>query len=247
LIFIDPTGWTGYPLSKIGSLLQRRKCEVLVNFMYDSINRFALVENEGIAASFDPILGGPGWRDNLDPKLPPGLAVERQFCEALRSAGNFRFVISTKIDKTTAERPHFHIIYGTKSAAGLRTFRETEYAALRQHEQNRADVRERKREEISGTADLFAGYQAQARGTIDALVEEQKSLASKKLLETLSEKGPLKFSDVVVELLQTYLLRETNVKDMCVDLAKAGKIEKTWCANQKPSSETMIALRTSAS
>src|SRR4051812_36332288 len=40
LIFIDPTGWTGYPFTKIAPLLEPPKCEVLINFMYDSINRF---------------------------------------------------------------------------------------------------------------------------------------------------------------------------------------------------------------
>jgi hypothetical protein len=39
--------------------------------------------------------------------------------------------------------------------------------------------------------------------------------------------GPSHFSSVVVGLLQAYMLRETNVKDICVDLAKASKIENT--------------------
>src|SRR5689334_22553770 len=41
LIFIDPTGWTGYPFDKIRSLFVRPKCEVLINFMYEFVNRFA--------------------------------------------------------------------------------------------------------------------------------------------------------------------------------------------------------------
>jgi len=40
LIFIDPTGWGGYPFTKISPLFRDRSCEVLVNFMYDFINRF---------------------------------------------------------------------------------------------------------------------------------------------------------------------------------------------------------------
>src|SRR5712671_5186514 len=63
LIFIDPTGWTGYPFSKIKPLFLRAKCEVLINFMYEFINRFAYSDDEDTIASLDPILGGPGWRD----------------------------------------------------------------------------------------------------------------------------------------------------------------------------------------
>ena len=67
LIFIDPTGWTEYPFTKIAPLFQYAKCEVLINFMYDHINQFVNHPDEKIIASLDPILGGPGWQGRLDP------------------------------------------------------------------------------------------------------------------------------------------------------------------------------------
>jgi three-Cys-motif partner protein len=147
LIFIDPTGWTGYPLDKIRPLFLPRKREVLINFMYDHVNRFASSEDEQTIASLSPILGGPDWRERLDTTLRRGLAVEKLFRETLRAAGNFRFVISTKIDRSTADRPYFFITYGTKSPASLKAFRDTEYDALRQHARGRATARERRRED----------------------------------------------------------------------------------------------------
>jgi three-Cys-motif partner protein len=42
LVFIDPTGWTGYAYDRIKSVLQHRQGEVLINFMYDHANRFAM-------------------------------------------------------------------------------------------------------------------------------------------------------------------------------------------------------------
>jgi hypothetical protein len=53
-------------------------------------------------------------------------------------------------------------------------------------------------------------------------------LASADLMAALRLEGRLHFSDIVARLLQTYMLRETNVKDICVRLVKAGKIENTW-------------------
>ena len=152
LIFIDPTAWTGYPFEKIKPLFQRNKCEVLINFMYDFVNRFASADDENILASLDPILGGPGWRERLDYRLPRGLAVEKLFRDTLRSAGKFDFVVSTKIDKSTVERPHFFIAYGTKSSKGLKAFRDVEYDALREHAKNRASAKEQQREEKIGRA-----------------------------------------------------------------------------------------------
>ncbi|MGO8917682.1 MAG: three-Cys-motif partner protein TcmP, partial [Stellaceae bacterium] len=245
LIFIDPTGWTGYPFDKIKPLFARPKCEVLINFMYAFVYRFVHSDDESTIASLEPILGGPGWRDRLDPHLDRGSATEKLFRETLKSAGNFAFVVSTKIDKVTTERPHFFIAYGTKSIEGLKAFRETEYAALREHEKNRANAKEKKREDRTNTMDLFAGYQATVQeATIDQIVEEQMTLASTELLAILSKVGALAFPSVLGCLLQPYMLREKNVKDICVALAKAGKLENTWgTGNRKPRDEHTIMLK----
>jgi three-Cys-motif partner protein len=245
LIFIDPTGWTGYALDKIKPLFARPKCEVLINFMYAFVHRFVHSDDASTINSLEPILGGPGWQDRLDPNLDRGPAAEKLFRENLRAAGNFEFVVSTKIDKATTDRPHFFIAYGTKSIKGLKAFRETEYAALREHEKNRANAREKKREERSNTMDMFAGHQAKVQeATIDEIVEEQMSLASTALATILSTEKALSFPAVLGCLLQPYMLRETNVKDICVALAKEGKIENAWGAgNRKPRDETMIRLK----
>ena len=246
LIFIDPTGWKGYPLDKIKPLFLRAKCEVLINFMYDFINRFAYSDDEEIVASIAPILGGPDWPKRLDHSLSRGLAVEKLFRETLKSAGKFEFVVSTRIDRATAERPHFFISYGTKSREGLKTFREIEYAALRQHARTRANALEKQRERRLSTADMFANHEAALQeATIDEIVAEQKTLASARLIDVIAERGSVRFSSVVAGLLQPYMLRETNVKDICVDLAKTGKIENTWGAgNRKPHDGDMIKLKT---
>jgi len=246
LIFIDPTGWTGYPFDKIRPLFARSKCEVLINFMYAFVQRFVHSDDEDTINSLNPILGGPGWRDRLDPSLDRGQAVEKLFHETLKSVGNFNFVVSTKIDKATTERPHFFITYGTKSLDGLKAFRRTEYDALRQHEKKRAGARERTREERTNTADMFAGHHAaEQEATIDELVEEQMELASAELMTALAKSGPRPFSSVLVSLLQAYMLRETNVKDICVNLAKAGRIKNTWGAgNRKPRDKCLIKLTT---
>jgi hypothetical protein len=213
--------------------------------MYDFINRFAHSNDPEIIASMAPILGGPGWPDRIDPSLSRGLAVEKLFRETLKSSGNFNFVVSTKIDKSTSERPHFFIVYGTKSADGLKTFRQTEYDALREHARNRANAMERERQLRTNIADMFANHQAEIReATIDEIVSEQKSLATARLLQALSQRGSLKFSRVVSGLLEAFMLRETNVKDVCVDLAKSNKIENTWGGgNRKPRDDDMIKLR----
>ena len=53
----------------------------------------------------------------------------------------------------------------------------------------------------------------------------------------------MKFADLVELLLQAFMLRETNVKDICVDLAKEGSIQRTWgIGNRKPNDGTIVEL-----
>jgi three-Cys-motif partner protein len=243
LIFIDPTGWTGYPFSKIAPLFHRDKCEVLINFMYAFVSRFLNHPDEKIIGSLDPILGGPGWQSRLDPSVEPGLAVESLFRSTLRKAGSFDYVVSTRIDKSTEDRPHFFLAYGTKDRAGLKAFREIEYAALREHARNRSTAKDRKREDKTGSADLFSAFEADLQeASIESVVEGQKRLAMAQLA-ILLKSGPLQFARVADILMQAFMLRETNVKDLCVEMSRLNVITNTWGSGvRKPQTDSVIQL-----
>ena len=104
LVFIDPTGWTGYPFEKIKKLFARNRCEVLITFMFDFVYRFTHSDDADIIESLNGILGGSGWRNRLDSRLPRDKAVEKLFREALKKIGDFKCVVSTKIDRPTIDR-----------------------------------------------------------------------------------------------------------------------------------------------
>lgn len=69
--------------------------------MYDFVNRAASMSDEKTIASLNPILGGANWEDRLDASLPRGRAVEKLFRDTLREVGDFDYVVSTKIDRST--------------------------------------------------------------------------------------------------------------------------------------------------
>lgn len=248
LIFIDPTGWTGYGFDLIKPLITPRLTEVLINYMYDFINRGVGMSDPKTVASFDPIMGGPGWSDRLDPDLAlqdRGMAAEKLFRRTLQAAGNFDCVVSTRIYRPTIDRPHFFLTYATKDKAGLATFRDTEYKALKQQAADRAAAMERKREAESGSADMFAGMDAAIRTEgVDEFVSREKAEAEEYILGLLAENGgEMPFSAVWFAVLQDFVLRVPNVKDVCVALARAGKIQNTWGkGNVKPKDETPIRL-----
>ena len=60
-VFIDPFGFSHTPFKTVKRLLGNRRCEVLVNFMYEEVNRFISLEEH--AANFDELFGTTEWRD----------------------------------------------------------------------------------------------------------------------------------------------------------------------------------------
>ena len=243
LTFIDPTGWTGYPYDKIQPVLRHMPGEVLINMMYDFINRFSGDVRPEIEKSFEPILGGPGWKARLDPSLPTGQAAVKLFRETLKEVGKFKFVTETCIQKIAADRPHYFLAYGTRNETGLKTFRQVEWDALRQHEMAREAVRLESAAERSGQVPLFTA--GDLPNTFEDIVKDQKRQAKAKLVEFLKERStPIVFSALCSAVLERFMLRETNVKDICVELANEGVIKATWKAEnkRKPADHHLIVL-----
>jgi three-Cys-motif partner protein len=244
LVFIDPKGWTGYPFEVIRPLLRHQPSEVLINFMYDYINRFAASNDPGTIASLGEILGGEDWVSRLDPNLPRGPAVEQLFRDVLAREGKYDSVLSTCIEKSTQDRPHFFIVYGTRHPSGVKTFRKVEYDALSAHERLRQTAKNRKQAERIGMDDLFGGATVRPDETLDYLVGLFCAAAIGWAGDFLRERGPVSFETFSVAIMQHFMLRETNAKDICVSLARDGVITDTWKSDgkRKPHGHHRITL-----
>ena len=223
LIFIDPTGWTGYPLDKMSPLLRQGDSEVLLNFMLDFINRFASSKDQTTVDSFEPILG-KDWsaKLNLSP-LPKGEAAEELFLANLKAAGRYQYVLSTKIEKTLERRTHFSIVYATRKYMGLKTFREVEYKALRAHEGHLSAARTDAKATKTGQQSFFP-----ETGALDSLQESSRQNAREFIAARVMSATDLRFQLLAAETMEKFMVRETDVKDLCVELAKRGEIQATW-------------------
>lgn len=116
---------------------------------------------------------------------------------------------------------------------------------MRDHARNRAAAKDRKREQKTGTADLFGDHDADvSEASIERVVARQSILAKERLLELIHASGSLPFERLVEVLLEEFMIRETDLKDICVELANTGKIERTWGpGTRKPDTGTAIRLK----
>lgn len=127
LIFIDPFGYKPIPLKSIGSLLSKyENCEVIVNFMYEEINRFFLKDDSN---TFKQTLG-EFYGDNIEDvkekikNLPP---KERRdniilgYKENLLKEGA-KYTLDIDIFK--GAKVKMNIIFATKNIYGFDTMKQ---------------------------------------------------------------------------------------------------------------------------
>lgn len=249
LTFIDPTGWTEYSFDKIKPLLSRANSETLVNFMYDHVSRFTAWDDHKIIESFNGILR-PGWRDRIDRMMPPGVAAEQIFRQEFKKAGGFAHAVSTPIKKAS-DRTHFCITYGTRHPKGLEVYRDVEHRALRDHEFRRLESRLAKLEASSGQSSLFGAADLDASRSFDAQCASEKAAASTWLERWLRERGAgAEFDEVWPLMMEGFMLRKPDVKDVCVELAGRGIVEANWKLRgsrvRKPDGGDIIELSSGA-
>jgi hypothetical protein len=80
---------------------------------------------------------------------------------------------------------------------------------------------------------------------VEAIVEENKRQAKAQIALAVRRRGrPIRFKNLWPWVLEAFMLREMNVKDICVELAGEGVIEAPWKADgrRKPQDHDMITV-----
>ncbi len=96
-VFIDPFGFTGIPFTVIKRIMENSKCEVLITFMYEEINRFVSEYNlwGGLIQTF----GTDKWKQVIpekDPKKRSEL-LRTIYEDQLEKEAGIKFVRSFKM------------------------------------------------------------------------------------------------------------------------------------------------------
>ena len=125
--FIDPFGWSGVPLELIGRLLAFDKCEVLFNFMVDSVNRFVDDDRPSIARNFTDLFGG----GEAEHRTAAGLSGDDRkvflrdlYLQRLREVGGFKYVRSFEMKNVERGRTAYYLMFGTRHPKGLEMMKD---------------------------------------------------------------------------------------------------------------------------
>lgn len=118
-VFIDPFGFSGIPFTLVKRIMRNAKCEVLITFMYEEINRF--VSDKRIWDSLEETFGTDEWKDVIDEKNPRIRLdlLHGIYKNQLEREAGIEFVRSFKMVNKTNKTDYF-LFFGTNNITGLK-------------------------------------------------------------------------------------------------------------------------------
>ena len=223
-IFVDPTGWKGAAMRFIAPLMKEPRRDVLVNVMFDHINRFKDDPRPFLRQQMRDFFG------LADSNLPEMLDEEdlfRLYRSNLKSLCEVKYAADLAIPHPTDDRTKFRLVVGGSSPAVLELFRRIEAKVIGRQA---ATVREvatlRKAEEKTGQGSLFVAPPAIDRSYM-TLHEKGLKDAPKALLQALHECRAIPFRDVWPEVLEANHITKVELARIAWDLHREDKIKIT--------------------
>ena len=119
--FIDPFGFSGFPMSLISRLLGYDKCEVLITFMEGFANRFTELHQNVI----DDLFGTYKWREINKIDDPDGRRnfILQLYQNQLIQAANAKFVKTFEMIGKKNQLI-YHLVFATRHLRGLEVMKE---------------------------------------------------------------------------------------------------------------------------
>lgn len=235
MVFIDPTGWTGFDLDRLPTLLRRKNTEVMFNFMHRFIGRFINPEDR----SFDGLLGAD-WRQEL---LGPPYSVEdaeRLFRRRVRDVLGFTYVAGTPVFETAKDSILFKLVFGTLHPEGLKVFRDVSNRGLKEYDDTR------RRTKAGNQIDLLDhfGLDVPTTGPFSQLVMSDQASLDSRIEREITQRGPLEFGRLWPPILEDLHVTWSDVRKAVAAAEKARLV--SWkppgCTKRLPAEDHVVRL-----
>jgi three-Cys-motif partner protein len=123
-VFVDPFGYSGVPMELIARIARIPSSECLINFAYESINRFGGHGDAAKEAHIDGLFGTPEWRKCWPEERRLVALYEQQ----LRRQCGFRYIRCFKMRDTGGQTQYF-LAFATNSPRGLSVMKQAMWKA----------------------------------------------------------------------------------------------------------------------
>lgn len=119
--FLDPFGYSHTPFEIVARILRNPRCEVLITFMFEEINRFLDLASQ--EAHFDTLFGTTTWRQaRVAPTARDRRSrIQEVYGDQLR--GVARYVHAFEM-RNAADRTDYFLFFATNNLLGLKRMKE---------------------------------------------------------------------------------------------------------------------------
>lgn len=222
-VFVDPTGWDGAALRFIAQLGRAQRRDVLINVMYDHINRFKDDERGFLRSQMREFFG------LSEADLPAGLdeeALMGLYRERLRVTSGVPWVADLAVPVPTRDRTKFRLVVAGHHPKVVELFRNVEAKVMgREAAQVRTEARLRNDEARTRMPMLFQPVAPPADEPYAELRAAAEGVARARIAEALARGGPLRFGDLWPAVLCEAHLRLTELRQLVVDMERDGALE----------------------
>lgn len=120
--FIDPFGFTGAPISLIKRIMANPKCEVMINFAYDSISRFGLEDQNRKYVT--ALFGTSEWEEVKRCWSPDSRRrfLLQLYIKQLKQVAQVSYVLTFEM-RDRSNQTEYYLVYGTNSVDGIRVMK----------------------------------------------------------------------------------------------------------------------------
>lgn len=232
---LDPKGWKDIPMSELGSLLNDRSCEVLVNLMTSDITRF--LKEESRANSYKALFGRDGVLDELR-KIPTGTREQaecavKEYCRSLKQICGFEYVSQAVILEPNAEAIRYFLIYATNHHTGVEVFKNAEMKAAKIQDEARSAAKVRK----TGQPEFDLGEGFNRTAVVHELRNKYLDRARSKIHEMLRTLGKnrVRYRKLYCEAMAFPLVTRYDLNRWLGELAPAVSVELADPSRRVPS------------
>ena len=236
-LFVDPTGWKGVGMGFIAPLARVPRRDVLINVMFNHINRFKDDPRAFLRAQMKEFFG------LSEGDIPAGLGEEELFAfyrQQLRKESGVRFAADLVIPHATRDRTWFRLVVGGHHQAVVELFRHVERQICgAEANEVREEARSRDAAQLGLGLDIEQEDIAYLR-----LHQMGLQYAEDDVFEMLKEHASLQFNEFWPQVLCERHITKTELSQVIWKLVKQGrlKVEPAYSGKRSIKDEDIIAL-----
>jgi three-Cys-motif partner protein len=124
--FIDPFGYSHTPMKTLQRLMSHPRCEVLITFMYEEINRFLTAGYTGKESQYNTLFGTSAWQTIADTVMDTHDRKTRLhdlYQEQLKTQAKARYVRSFCM-KNRHNATDYYLFFATNNLLGMKKMKE---------------------------------------------------------------------------------------------------------------------------